>query len=259
MAPGTKRKRMKLREGDVLELTLPDGRLRYGVIIDRGVLSSGGTPYIAVFGSAFAKRPEASQLASEGVALAGWTTDALVYHDKWKVIANDLPLPALPMPNFKVGQGGDVFVTDYRGKFIDHATARERELLDFQFSVTAAIFQDAFEALHGFGEWKQYYDELTPAHARARITRPNLQRGKCPQWVESGHSDTCDTRYAGARKPADESVLSFSYLGWWSRGGRLFVPQAPDILNLSPPATVVTVTLFRSNSQQMRTHLEEFS
>lgn len=172
MLPGTvKRKRIKLAEGDVLELRLPDGRLGYAVIVNRGALPSGGTPYIAIFGSAFVERPEISALTKESVVLAGWTTDALIYHDEWSVVAHGLPIPALPMPNFKVAQGDDVFVTDFRGKFIDRATEHERTLLDYQFSSTTSVFQDAFEALHGFKEWKDYYEKLTPTHSRARITR----------------------------------------------------------------------------------------
>jgi hypothetical protein len=166
-----KRKIVKLSEGDVFELTLPDGRLGYGIIVKRGKLKGGGTPYIAILGSAHENRPSMEALARDEVAFAGWTTDALVYHGRWNVIAHDAPLPSIPLPNFKVEMDDKLYVTDVDGELIDEATRAERELLDYQFSRSAIGFQDAFEALHGFGEWDTSYEKLTPAYARARVTR----------------------------------------------------------------------------------------
>ena len=47
------RKRVKLSKGDVFELQLPDGRLGYGIVVKPGKLKNGGTPYVAVFSSAY--------------------------------------------------------------------------------------------------------------------------------------------------------------------------------------------------------------
>src|ERR1044072_3138201 len=98
----TKRKRVKLTEGDVFELTVPDGRFGYGIIVKRGGLKNGATPYIAMFSSLHDERPDLATLVGERVALAGWTMDGLVYHGRWNVIAHGLPLPPVPFPNFKV-------------------------------------------------------------------------------------------------------------------------------------------------------------
>lgn len=173
MAKTAVKKRVKLSEGDVFEFTLPDGRFGYGIIVKRGILKGGGTPYIAIFSSAHNERPDRARLSNDNVALAGWTTDALVYHGRWNVIAHDSPQPTVPFPNFKVEQGGKVYVTDVEGNFIDEATASERELLDYQFDQSPIGYQNAFEALHGFREWQDRYDKLTPAYAKTRITRPS--------------------------------------------------------------------------------------
>jgi hypothetical protein len=66
---------------------------------------------------------------------------------------------------------GKLYVTNVSGEIIDLASVHESELLDYQFSSTPIIFQDAFEALHGFGEWKDHFNKLTPAYARSRVTR----------------------------------------------------------------------------------------
>ncbi|WP_439485204.1 Imm26 family immunity protein [Blastomonas fulva] len=168
-----KRKRVKLSEGDVFELTLPDDRFGFGIIVKRGGLKNGGTPYIAIFKSAFMERPNLATLVADEVALAGWTMDGLVYHDRWKVIAHDALRPSVPLPNFKVLMDGKVYVTDVQGQLIGEATRAEQELLDFQFSCAPIRFQHAFEALHGSGEWQDGYEKLTPAYAKARITRPS--------------------------------------------------------------------------------------
>lgn len=165
------RKRVKLTEGDVFEFVVPDGRLGYGIIVKRGGLKHGGTPYIAVFASLYDERPEVTALVRDEVAFAGWTMDALVYHRRWIVIAHDLPLPRVPFPNFKCGREGKIYVTDVNGVFIDEATAIEGDLLDYKFSKSPITFQDAFESIHGFQVWRDHYEKLTPAYSKARITR----------------------------------------------------------------------------------------
>src|SRR4051794_32821450 len=111
-----KRKRIKLREGDVFELAVPDGRFGYGIVVKRGGLKNGGTPYVAMFGSLHDERPNLAGLIGEEVVLAGWTMDALVYHGRWNVVAHDLPRPSVPLPNYKVEVDGRFYVTDVEGR-----------------------------------------------------------------------------------------------------------------------------------------------
>jgi len=165
------RKRVNLKAGDIFELPLPDGRFGYGIIVKQGGLPGGGTPYIAVFRSAYDQRPDLTEVSNDEVALQGWTTDALVYHDRWKVVEHACPLPGIVFPNFKVEIDRKFYVVDVAGEVIDLATPHERNLLDYQFSRAPISFQNAFEAMHGFGEWQDYFNKLTPAYAKARIAR----------------------------------------------------------------------------------------
>ena len=69
------RRKTHVTEGDVFEFVVPDGRLGYGIIVKRGGLPNGGTPYTAIFRSLFEARPDLNQLVRNEVALAGWTMD----------------------------------------------------------------------------------------------------------------------------------------------------------------------------------------
>lgn len=135
---------MKLTEGDVFELVVPDGRFGYGIIVKRGGLKNGGTPYIAMFASLHDERPDFARLVDEEVVLAGWKMDALVYHGQWNVIAHGLPLPRVPFPNFKIRTSGKSYLVDIEGRPVREATTAKIELLDYHFSKTSICFQDAF-------------------------------------------------------------------------------------------------------------------
>lgn len=112
MAKPARRKRVNLRVGDLFEIPLPDGKFGYGIVVRQDGLSGGGTPYIAIFRLAYDQWPSVAEITSDGVPLQGWTTDALIYHDRWKVIERDAPVPAIQFPNFKVESEGKFYVVD---------------------------------------------------------------------------------------------------------------------------------------------------
>ena len=163
-----KRKRLVLKEGDIFEFGVPDGRLGYGVI----VMPNSGVPYVIILASLHQSRPSIAEIAGDQIALVGWTTDALIYHDRWRIVGHDFPRRIdIPFPNWKVGMEGKTYVTDVTGELIDEATPEEEGLLDYQFSRSAISYQNAFEALSGFNEWDESHEKITPAYARQRITR----------------------------------------------------------------------------------------
>lgn len=170
--PTTRRSRIKLREGDVFELAVPDGRLGYGVVVKGGVLKNGGTPYVAILKNLYVERANLRQLEADQVALAGWTMDGSFYRGDWKIIDHSDRQPDVSLPNFKVEDAGTFYVTDIEGKIIRLATPAEQKLLDFQFSRSPRLFQDAFEALHGLREWRDDYKKLTPAYSLIRTLYP---------------------------------------------------------------------------------------
>ena len=172
MVKASSRKRVNLKEGDIFEFTVPDGRLGYGVIVTPGKLKGGGVPYVIILASLHSSRPGIADLAGDQIALVGWTMDALVYHGVWRVIAHNFPKRIdVPFPNWKVALDGRIYVTDFEGEILDEATAAQTDLLDYRTSHAPIRFQRAFEALHGFGEWQDHYEKITLEYARKRMIR----------------------------------------------------------------------------------------
>jgi len=162
-----RRKRVSLKEGDVFEFTVADGRLGYGVIVLGGMV-----PYVVILKNLWQSRPLLSELAEDEIALVGTTMDALVYHGRWVVVYSGFPIPTdVPFPNWRVQIDGVERTTDFEGERYWAMRPEEVGLLDYKFSRSPIAYQDALEAIHGLGEWREDYEKITPAYARQRITR----------------------------------------------------------------------------------------
>ena len=165
--PKLKGRRIAVNAGAIFEMPLPDGRLGYGIIV-----VGGGVPYVVILKTLHEKRPPLPDLDSDVVALVGWTMDSQIYHGRWTIIGTDNGPPRdVPFPNFKVNVAGVLQTTDFQGKVIGPSRPDEIDLLDFRFSSSPLIFQDALMALHGLEYWKDHHDKLLPEYARARMTR----------------------------------------------------------------------------------------
>lgn len=169
-----KRKRVKLRAGDVFEMPLDDGRLGYGVVI-----VGGGVLYVIILRTLHSHRPRPEVLHADPIALVGWTMDALIYHGRWSIVFSGYPSREdVPYPNWKVrvhdsAKQTSIQTTDFTGRVLGPATPEEIELLDNQSSRSPIAYQDALEALHRIRPWRPDYDRLTPEYLAARVTRPS--------------------------------------------------------------------------------------
>lgn len=162
-----KKARGSPRRRDVFELPTPDGRFGYGVVVE-----GGGCPYIVVLRGLYIHRPTLAQLGKDEIALVGWTMDSWFFHGRWEVIGKLNPDHFdVPYPNHVVGVEGEPHVTDYKGEILGPLSPSERELLDYKSSRSPIGFQNAFLALHGYGEWDSDDDKLTASYARQRVTR----------------------------------------------------------------------------------------
>ena len=160
-------RRKKVSEGDLFELPAPDGRKGYGQIV-----ISGDLLYVVIFEGLFEQGPPSCEDFAKKILLIGWTTDALIYHDRWKMVGTCPDLRNIPFPNYKVKIENDIFVTDFDGKPIRKATPVETDLLDFRGGYSPAVFQDCLFAHHGLANSQALADlSIKRAEARCIIRR----------------------------------------------------------------------------------------
>ncbi len=168
MGDSGKRKRVRLRRGDLFEFSVLDGRYGYGLVV-----IPGGVLYAIFFQGLHVSRPEIASLLCDEVALVGTTMDSLFYHGLWTVVAHDQPLPAkIPYPNWKVKIGTEMRTVDFERAHNWAMQKDEIDLLDYQFSRAPVGYQNALEALNGLRAWEEHFEKLTPAYAARRETRP---------------------------------------------------------------------------------------
>lgn len=161
---GVSRGSDRVNAGDIFEMPLPDGRRGYGQVI-----IGGDVLYVAVFRDIYDALPDLDELIKNDVLLVGWTLDALIYHDRWKIVGNRQPIAArVPFPSYKVRVSGEAYVHDFEGGNYRSATAEDWELLDYKKTVAPIRYQRALFAHHGVGDWTKDYEELTVEHARRR-------------------------------------------------------------------------------------------
>jgi hypothetical protein len=161
----TRRKSIRIKAGDIFEIPAPDGRKGYGQVILSKTLQ-----YIVVFGELYVSPPDVDELLKSDIFLVGWTSDALFFHDRWKVIANRAPLSdRVPFPSYKINVRGERYVHDFNDEGYRPATTEDWELLEFESSRSPIGYQDALLAHHGFGSWDSRDDKLTAAHVWRRV------------------------------------------------------------------------------------------
>lgn len=158
-------KPVAVREGDVFEISAPDGKLGFGQVI-----VSGKILYVVFFEDLYSEVPDLDDLIKSKLLLVGWTVDALIFHGRWKIVGNRPPdSERVPFPSYKVLMRGKVHVHDFRGKELRLADPAELELLENKTTVAPIRYQKAFLAHHGFEKWEADYERLTVAYAQRRV------------------------------------------------------------------------------------------
>jgi hypothetical protein len=161
----TRRKSVRIKAGDIFDIPTPDGRKGYGQVILSKTLQ-----YIVVFEELYATPPDINELLKSEIFLVGWTSDALFFHGRWKVIANRAPISErVPFPWYKVNVCGERCIHDFNGEGHRPATDEDWELLEFKSSRSPIGYQKALLAHHGLGGWESDYDELKAAHVWRRV------------------------------------------------------------------------------------------
>ena len=140
-------KRLKLKEGDVFVLPLSDGRYGVGQIIE---LINKFTFWIVVFDQTMSSMDDLESvnkiLQTPKVLLLGQTTDALFYHNVWKVIINVPSIKdTITFPTFFVRSNGVGVIEDYRGNILREAIPGDQEIYSLPISFSPAFFTHSLE------------------------------------------------------------------------------------------------------------------
>ncbi|HYG29065.1 MAG TPA: Imm26 family immunity protein [Allosphingosinicella sp.] len=147
-------KRIKISGGDIFRFSAGTDGYGYGQVLVTDIIQ-----YIVVFEPVFSSTATIEEVIREDRLLAGWSSDALMWHGQWLIVGNAPPID-FTFPQYKIQIEGQTWVTDFKGKSLRLATTDEARDLRFHTSNAPITFERAFKAYHGLLPWKAHYDEL---------------------------------------------------------------------------------------------------
>lgn len=147
-------KRQKIRMGDIFRLDVAPEKYGFGQVLLTDILQ-----FIVIFEPLYLKDEPIEAIRRSNLLLAGWTSDALFWHGRWKIVGNLPPLD-FEFPEYIVDIEGRRWVTDVTGNCLRLATPHEARKLTFRFSSAPIAFEKAFKAHHGILPWEPQYEKL---------------------------------------------------------------------------------------------------
>jgi hypothetical protein len=156
----------RFRVGEVFSVPVDERWLGYGQIVHAWG-TSGGHFYFALFDVTFRRDEtvELDEILRKPLAILALSMDALLWHGIWQVVGHQgVDRERFPFPAYKEGvwPPGTFDVVDYTGRRRRRASEVEVDRLSYRSVLTPIVLQDAFQALHHVGEWRDDYDELRP-------------------------------------------------------------------------------------------------
>ena len=97
---------------------------------------------------------------SSNVLLRGWSMDTRIRHGNWTIIGQHPIRSDVDFPNYKVKSGDKVWLTDVRKKKLRVISDDEAQKFSNYISSSPMIFEKAFWAHHGRGQWMPYFYTL---------------------------------------------------------------------------------------------------
>jgi hypothetical protein len=147
-------KRRKIKVGDVFRFGTGSNRWGFGQVLMSDILQ-----FIVVFEPMFPDNVDVGLVLKSPLLLAGWTSDALFWHQRWEVVENR-PALKFRFPEYKVEMEGRTWLTDVEGHMIRLASVTEEHELMHKFSSSPISFQKAFMAHHGLLSWESFFEDL---------------------------------------------------------------------------------------------------
>ena len=151
-----KKKRLRLKEGDVFTIPIDEQTRGYGQIVK---IPDKHSFIIAIFEGRWDKNESVllDEIIKSSILYFGFTTDALLFHGRWVIIGNiKSNLSSFTMPYFKLGLPSEPQkLINYKVEVIRMATPEEAKLLDRHHSRSPIGYQNMLQAHYGIGECEQ--------------------------------------------------------------------------------------------------------
>ncbi|NKF23352.1 Imm26 family immunity protein [Solimonas marina] len=153
----------RAKEGDIFSINIDDKRRVFGQVIFPPF-------YICIFSRAYPRdiQVDLTDVCSGRIALVGDSLDALIFRDSWKIVGS---MPSvkdrIPRPLFTVQIDGQLMLEDFEKRLIKKATEADDKKYGRRWTRAPIAFENAIKALHGIGEWRADFDQLTIEHSQA--------------------------------------------------------------------------------------------
>lgn len=150
-----KKKRLRLKEGDVFTIPIDEVTHGYGQIVK---MPDKYSFIMAVFEGRWDNEKTVSieEIIKRKILFLGFSTDALLYHGRWVIIGNIISnLLSITMPYFKLGLPSEPQkLVNYKVEVIRLATPEEAKLLNYHHSMSPMGYQKELQAYYGVIKWE---------------------------------------------------------------------------------------------------------
>lgn len=142
--------------GDVIAIPV-DG----GVYATAQILKKTKLLYLVVFSGLGEVLPDCKSIYDASAALVGWTMDAKIYHEDWKIVGNcGLHLPERYLKNYLVEYNGEQWVQDFDGNLVRVASDEDKKRFFLKSSYSPVRLERAIRAFNNIEEWDDDFDDL---------------------------------------------------------------------------------------------------
>jgi Immunity protein 26 len=151
---------MKLKVGDIFTIPVSDEKTGFGQIIN---IPNKNNFIIAVFEKVYTGKewPGLDEIITDRILFLGYTMDAKLYHEHWKIIGNDSSnVSKVKLPYFKLGTPPDMQIINYKGDRLRKASKDEFNSIDYKTVLAPVEYEIALKAHHKLEEWEEGFNEL---------------------------------------------------------------------------------------------------
>ncbi len=154
-----KRKRTKIRKGDIFSIPINENEVGFGQII----YMEADCLFLAVFfdyKTSISEKYEITDIINSKIIFMGNTFDSLINDiNEWKIIGNSLAnIEKYEMPLYRLGHPErEMFIVNYKNQIVRECTETEYYQLNFKGDFAPIYFEEGLKAYFGDSKYDVYY------------------------------------------------------------------------------------------------------